>query len=153
MPIRDREESTESTKTPLQKFRKHFKQLSKPEEPAKLPGKISIINSEKLSDLQNMYAAWREFTEDLIIDALAESTSMRHNYEYEFDIALLKMIPNCKTKVEAESKTRVDAKIRKLSLSLSESELYYKLLCDKLESYNNVLATISREITRRSNKI
>lgn len=149
-PLRNKQEDKKPL-SPLKRFRSNFAEKSKPDDDAELPKKISVLKSEALSDLQNHFAAWREFTEDLLVDALAESTTARIKYEYEYDIKLLMYIPQCKTKVQAESKTRVAEDIRKLYVSLSEAELYHQLLSNKLESYNNALATISREITRRSN--
>jgi hypothetical protein len=137
--------------TPLQRFRKNFAEKAKPDNDVDLPNKISVLSSDKLSDLQNHYSAWREFTEDLLVNSLAEATSARIKYEYEYDVKLLQFIPQTKTKVQAEAKTRVSEDIRKLYVSLSEAELYHELLGKKLESYNNALATISREITRRGN--
>ena len=146
-----RDKKSEKEETPLQRFRKNCTEKAKPQADVDLPKNISHLTSEKLSDLQNHYSAWREFTEDCLIDALAESTSARINYEYEYDLKLLQLIPLSKTKVHAEAKARTSADIRKLYLSLSSAELYHQLLSSKLESYNNALATISREITRRGN--
>jgi len=151
MPVKDRTKDS-SNLTALQRYRKNFKQIAKPISDAKLPEKISHISTAQLSDLQNHYSQWREFTEDLLVEALAEFTSTKVKYDYEYDTTVIRLIPRCKTKTEAETKARLEADIRKLFLSLSEAELYYELLTKKFESYNNALATISREITSRSNK-
>jgi len=146
MPVKDR-----TKKSALDRYRTHFKPLGKPLEDAKLPAKISTISTHQLSDLQNHYSQWREFTEDLLVEALATFTSTKMKYEYAYDVEVIKMIPKCKTKVEAETKARINDDIQKLFVDLSDAELYYELLTKKFESYNNTLATISREITSRSN--
>jgi hypothetical protein len=130
------------------RFRKYFTKLSKPDEEAILPKKLSSLPSDKLSDIQTRYTAWREFTEDLLVEALAEYTRLKEEYEYAFNKKLL--VTNAKSLREKEAIVRTDLNIRKLFLSLQEAELYYNLLSSKIESYNNCLTVISREITRRT---
>lgn len=131
-------------------FRKDFRKVNKPVEDAKLPTKISDLTSEALSDLMLKYTAWREFTEDLCMEALTDFTRKTEQHSYKFDQTFLMMEGS--TVKEKETRTRIDLEVHKLYLLLQDAELYYNLLSRKLESYNNCLTVISREITRRTNK-
>lgn len=136
--------------TPEQRFRRNFNGVNKPVVKDEFLAKVSDINSDKLSDLMLTFAAWREFTEDLLMEAFADFTRKTELHDHKYDVTLLTTTGN--TVKEKEARTRTDLEVRKLFLSLQEAELYYNLLSRKLESYNNCLTVISREITRRTNK-
>jgi hypothetical protein len=148
-----KEESREvgANETPSRHFRKFFKQVNKPEEEPKLPKEISKLSAEKLSDLLNHYSAWREFAEDLQVEALVDYTQKLESYNFSYDKTFLIESKNSKSVKEADAKVSTSLQIRNLYLDLQSAELYNTLMSKKVESLSNVIAIISREITRRGN--
>ena len=139
-----------SDKTPIGKFRKVFPKLEKPSESLPtMPKTITHMSSEKLGDIHAHYSAWREYTEDLLNDSMAELLTKQEVYDYERDKKYL--LISGKNNTERDAKINTDERLRELSVPLSEADLYHELLLKKLESFNNCLATISREISRRGN--
>lgn len=130
------------------RFRSVFAKVPIPPNEANLPKQLSTLSSDKVSDLQLNYAAWRELTEDLLVEALSDFTYKKSKFDFEFNKKLL--ITSGSTVKEKEAKVSVDEYIHDLQTSMEEAELYHDLLTRKLESYNNCLAVISREISRRS---
>lgn len=149
MPQKSSNEVTKTEASALNKFRKDFIRISRPEIEAILPTKLSTLSSEKLSDTMTLYTAWREFTDDKLIDALSDYMLSQEKYDYESNIAMLSV--NARTIREKESLVAVKPGIVSLYRKLCEHKLYYDLLQAKLESYNNCLTVISREISRRGN--
>lgn len=131
------------------KFRSYFIKLAVPDKQPELPPKLSSLSSAQVSDLQLIYTAWRELTEDLMVEALAEFTSRKHSFDYEYSKQLL--LTTGSSLKEREAKVATNLRIHNLSLHLQRAELYYNMLSSKLESYTNCLTVISREITRRTN--
>lgn len=146
MPIK--KDTTETTGA-VKKFRKTFAKVAIPEKDPQLPNKLSSLTSDKVSDLQLEYTAWRELTEDLMVEALAEFTYAKLTYDYEYEKMLI--MTSAKTVKEKEAIVSTDLRIHKLYNTFVEAELFYNLLTNKLESYTNCLTVISREITRRTN--
>lgn len=137
--------------TPIKRFRKIFVKLTPPTTVApKMPTSIAILTGEKLSDLMNLYTAWREFTEDILQESLVEFMNQKQVYEYEREKQLLLLERTLKV-AEKEATLNTDNKLRKLFLDLSQAEMYHTLLSNKLETFTNCLTVISREISRRSN--
>lgn len=72
---------------------------------------------------------------------------MHSQYDLESDKALLRSEASTVTERKAEAKN--DPKVARLYKDLSDAEIYCDLLGKKLESFTNVLAMLSRELTRR----
>ena len=149
MPIKNSNKQIDEKPTALKKFRKIFIKTVIPEKDPILPKQLSVLSSDKISDLQLLYTAWRELTEDLLVEALSNFTKHKIVYDFEYEKKLLLTTGN--TVKEKEAKVSTEPKIHELYLSLQDSELYYNLLVSKKESYDNCLTVISREITRRGN--
>ena len=140
-------QKTDEQQSALKKFRSNFPKVAKPVINAELPNSLAKLSSEKLSDLMNVYTAWREYTEDLLIEALAAFTKCKEYYEFERDKKYLALGKT--TNAVKDATLNIDEDLRKYQLPLTDAELYYDLLSNKLESYTNCLTVISREITRR----
>lgn len=145
-----REKKEELVNTPEEMFRKTFTVINEPGQKPILPKNLSGISSDALSDLMLTYAAWRELTEDMLVEALTDFTRKKEKHQFKSDMTFLKQ--SASTVKEKEILTRTDLEVRELYLSLMDAELFYTMLSDKRESYNNCLTVISREITRRTNK-
>jgi hypothetical protein len=127
-----------------------FKPLNKPEgEIPRLPTQISSTTSNKLGDLQIIYAAWREYAEDLHAEALTKYTSTKSEYDYL--VAITANGLDARTVKDKANKVLENPRVQKLRSRLLEAELMVNLLSAKLESYSNALAVLSRELTRRGN--
>lgn len=131
------------------RFRSHgFRPLSKPEKPPRMAEDISKLSSPALGDLLSRYAAWREYTESLVSFAVAEYTRLSENYDFEYSKAWL-TLPKSDTIKAREYSLTSDNKLHKMRMELLEAEMYKDMLSDKVNSYTNVITTVSREITRR----
>lgn len=134
------------------KFRKEFAKSSRPDgELPKMPTRCTGLNLDKLSDLMVKYTGWREYTEDLLNDALPEFTYAKERYEHEKELLILST--KGATVKEKTYKAETDSRIYSLREFYIEKELFYNMLLNKLESYNNCLTIISREITLRGIKL
>lgn len=139
---------TESALNPLEKFRKIFTELEPPK--GGLPTMPTRIADMALDELGNMiarYTAWREFTEDRHMEACAVYSQCKSQYDLEVDKATLTATGDTITERKIEAKTRQHIEI--LGKKVDEAEIYVGLLAKKLESFSNVLAMLSRELTRR----
>ena len=143
------EKKDENYDTP-EDFRKLFKRIKKPgDEPPTMPHDIAVMNWDAISNLQSHYSAWREYTEDLMVETLVAITNAKQEYDNVYDPEYI--LTQGKNKEERDIKVRQNPKVRRKAQELEQAELMHELLGKKLESFNNCLATISREITRRSN--
>ena len=114
-----------------------------------MPKSLSSLESSKLSDLYAHYAGWREFSEDITNVALAEMVKAKQAYDYAWDVEFLKVRSKFKTSKETDAYLHTHAELESLKDIWNEKELFHTLLLKKLESLNNALTVISREITRR----
>ena len=94
--------------------------------------RIADIASDDLGDLIARYTAWREFTEDRHLEACAVYAQVKSEYDLEIDRFI------------AESRRSISATDKR-----DEAGIYRDLLAGKLDSFSNVLAMLSRELTRR----
>ena len=115
--------------------------------PPMLDSSISTLSSNKLSDLYMNYSAWREFTEDLHSHAVYKFSKLKTKFERTWNILYLST--SGKTVKDKERIVSVNPEIIRLEDELEEAELMSQLLASKLNSFTNVLTTLSREITRR----
>lgn len=133
---------------PLKRFRGVFDNIERPKGGLPtMPTKITNLASDELGDIIARYTAWREFTEDCHAEACAVYAQVKSKYDLESDIALLKS--DAPTITEKKASIKLNGKIESLYKELNEAEVYCDLLGRKLESFTNVLAMLSRELTRR----
>ena len=112
-----------------------------------MPTKISDTSSDELGNMIARYTAWREFTEDRHMDACAVYAQCKSEYDLAVDKEMLSSSAN--TVTERKASAKANPRVEKLYKELTEAEMYRDLLANKLESFSNVLAMLSRELTRR----
>lgn len=135
-------------KNPLERFRSVFTELTAPKGGLPtMPTKIADLASDELGNMIARYTAWREFTEDRHMEACAVYAQCRSEYDLACDKEMLSS--NASTVTERKAFAKVSPKVEKLYKELVEAEMYRDLLANKLESFSNVLAMLSRELTRR----
>lgn len=135
-------------RNPLERFRAIFTELSAPKGGLPtMPTKISDTSSDELGNMIARYTAWREFTEDRHMDACAVYAQCKSEYDLAVDKEMLSSSAN--TVTERKASAKANPRVEKLYKELTEAEMYRDLLANKLESFSNVLAMLSRELTRR----
>lgn len=112
-----------------------------------MPTKISDTSSDELGNMIAKYTAWREFTEDRHMEACAVYAQAKSEYDLACDREMLSSAAI--TVAERKASAKVSPKVSKLQKDLLEAEMYRDLLAGKLDSFSNVLAMLSRELTRR----
>ncbi len=133
---------------PLERFRRVFTELTAPKGGLPtMPTKISDLASDELGNMIARYTAWREFTEDRHAEACAVLAQCRSEYDLAVDKQMLNSTAS--TVTERKASAKATPKVEKLYKDLTEAEMYRDLLANKLESFSNVLAMLSRELTRR----
>lgn len=133
---------------PLERFRRIFTELSAPKGGLPtMPTKIADLASDELGNMIARYTAWREFTEDRHAEACAVLAQCKSEYDLAVDKEMLCSSANTVTERKASAKS--NPRVEKLYKALTEAEMYRDLLANKLESFSNVLAMLSRELTRR----
>lgn len=134
--------------TPLGNFRKVFTELKAPKGGLPtMPTRISETSLDALGDMIARYTAWREFTEDRHLEAVAVYSQAKGEYDLASDKAMLASVQGTVTEKKAAAKTSNGVSL--LAKKVLEAEIYMNLLGGKLESFSNVLAMLSRELTRR----
>lgn len=133
---------------PLGRFRKVFDEIEAPKGglPTMLT-KISDESSDKLGNMIARYSAWREFTEDRHMEACAVYAQVKSEYDFSCDKAMLSA--DGVNVTERKAAARVGLQVSVLAKKVLEAEIYKDLLASKLDSFSNVLAMLSRELTRR----
>jgi hypothetical protein len=127
---------------------KGFDPLSAPEIPIPtFPASIASKTLDDLGDIMSFYAVWREYTEDLHLRAVADYTRQKEAYDFEWQKIFLSV--NGRNNTEREAKIAANPEIIVLRALLIEAEMYKEMLSAKLLSFNNAIAVISREISRR----
>ncbi len=112
-----------------------------------LPYKISRVNNVNLGNLMSEYGAWREYTEHLLARATTEAAVLKEKYDFAWDVAYQR----CSSGTETSKKRALgaDQALAAKRINLLEAEMYRDMLLSRVDSYNNALTVISREITRR----
>lgn len=135
-------------RNPLERFRRIFTELSPPKGGLPtMPTKVADIASDELGNMIARYTAWREFTEDRHAEACAVLAQCKSEYDLAVDKAMLSSSAN--TVTERKASAKFSPHVEKLYKDLTEAEMYKDLLAHKLDSFSNVLAMLSRELTRR----
>lgn len=137
-----------SPRTPLDTFREVFTEVSAPKGGLPMmPTHIADVASDDLGNMIARYTAWREFTEDRHAQACAVYAQCKSDYDLAYSTEFLSLSNMTVT----EKKTAVNAnqKVADLYKQLTDAEIYKDLLANKLDSFSNVLAMLSRELTRR----
>ena len=137
-----------SPRTPLDIFREVFTEVSVPKGGLPMmPTRIADVASDDLGNMIARYTAWREFTEDRHAQACAVYAQCKSDY----DLACSTEFLSLSNMTVTEKKTAVNAnqKVADLYKQLTDAEIYKDLLANKLDSFSNVLAMLSRELTRR----
>lgn len=138
----------EIVRNPLERFRAIFTELSAPKGGLPtMPTKVADLASDELGNMIARYTAWREFTEDRHMESCAVYSQCRSEYDLAVDKEMLSSKESTVTERKASAKS--SPKVEKLYKDLTEAEMYRDLLANKLESFSNVLAMLSRELTRR----
>lgn len=133
---------------PLEKFRRVFTELSAPKGGLPtMPTKIADTSSDELGNMIARYSAWREFTEDRHMEACATYSQCKSEYDLAVDKLMLSS--DAQTVTERKASAKSNPQVERLYKKLNEAEMYRDLLANKLESFSNVLAMLSRELTRR----
>lgn len=136
------------SKDPLEAFRKVFTEVPAPKGGLPtMPTKISETSSDELGDIMCRYTAWREFTEDRHAEACAVYAQAKSQYDLALNQEMLKAEGETVTDRRASANTVQH--VIKLATKMNEAEIYKTLLANKLDSFSNVLAMLSRELTRR----
>lgn len=112
-----------------------------------MPTKVADLASDELGNMIARYTAWREFTEDRHMEACAVYAQCKSEYDLAVDKEMLSSAAS--TVTERKASAKANPKVEKLYKDLTEAEMYRDLLANKLESFSNVLAMLSRELTRR----
>lgn len=140
--------------TAVSKYRKQFPAIESPEERApKMPLRMSDLTPAELGNYMSEYSAWREFTEDLLIEADSNYIELQEKYDNLLKQELLLAYSGNQYKTKEEKKWSVETKEEFVNLreEVLQAELYKDMLGNKFESLTNAINTLSREITRRSN--
>lgn len=141
-------EKKEVVKNPLERFREVFTELTAPKGGLPtMPTKVAELASDELGNMIARYTAWREFTEDRHAEACAVLAQCKSEYDLEVDKEMLSS--KASTVTERKASAKANPKVERLYKDLTEAEMYRDLLANKLESFSNVLAMLSRELTRR----
>ena len=112
-----------------------------------MPTRISDLASDELGNMIARYSAWREFTEDRHMEACAGYAQCKSEYDLQVDKETLHAIAG--TITERKVAAKVTPRVEVLYKRLVEAETFMNLLANKLDSFSNVLAMLSRELTRR----
>lgn len=137
-------------KTPVDTFEDlGFQPLDKPSEEKmpRMPINITAQNNISLGSLMSRYAAWREYAEDLHERELAKFVMLEEEYQNDYDQQMV--IAEGRTLADKKVTVRVIPSLVVKRKKLLEQETLVSLLSSRVESLNNSIATISREITRR----
>jgi len=146
MPVKKSDDQI--PKSPLERFRQVFTDLKAPKGGLPtMPTRISETSLDELGDMIARYTAWREFTEDRHLESVAVYSQLKSEYDLASDKAMLSSIQGTITEKKAAAKTSSTVSI--LAKRTVEAEIYMNLLGGKLDSFSNVLAMLSRELTRR----
>lgn len=146
MPVKKSDDQI--PKSPLERFRQVFTDLKAPKGGLPtMPTRISETSLDELGDMIARYTAWREFTEDRHLESVAVYSQLKSEYDLASDKAMLSSIQGTITEKKAAAKTSSTVSI--LAKKTVEAEIYMNLLGGKLDSFSNVLAMLSRELTRR----
>lgn len=144
-----KKEVVEEQNPAIKKFRdKGFNPKQAPNygEP-KMPKEITVLTVGNLGNLMSNYAAWREYTDDMVAEATARVVAAQEEFDFKYAVKFMN-IPGDKV-TQKKMQLEADPELRKLRQELTEAEMYRDLLSAKQDSFNNAIATISREITRR----
>lgn len=143
MPVRK-----EVVKNPLERFRAVFSEIQAPKGGLPtMPTRISDVASDELGNMIARYTAWREFTEDRHMEACAVFSQCKSEYDLASDKEML--VSTGSTITERKASAKANPKVSRLYKEMTEAEMYRDLLANKLDSFSNVLAMLSRELTRR----
>ena len=143
MPTRAKKELS-----PLERFREVFSEIAAPKEGLPtMQTRISDISSDELGNMIARYSAWREFTEDRHAEACAVFSQLKSEYDLAHDQMVLQMKGSNIT--EKKLRARASNEVAEIGKKLAEAEMFRDLLAGKLDSFSNVLAMLSRELTRR----
>ena len=134
--------------TPLERFRRVFLEVTAPKGGLPtMPTRVSDLASDELGNMIARYTAWREFTEDRHAEACAVFSQCKSEYDLACDKATLGSTAETVTERKVVAKTQPN--VIELGKRLNEAEIFMGLLARKLDSFSNVLAMLSRELTRR----
>lgn len=135
-------------RNPLERFRGVFSEVPSPKGGLPtMPTKIANVASDELGDMIARYSAWREFTEDRHAEACAVFSQCKSEYDLACDKELL--LSGAQTVTERKAAAKTNPIVSGLYKDMVEAETFRDLLANKLDSFSNVLAMLSRELTRR----
>ena len=112
-----------------------------------MPTRIADVPSDDLGDMIARYSAWREYAEDRHLEACAVYAQLKSEYDLANDRQLLLASNN--TVAEKRAAAKNNPEVAQLYKRMNEAEIYVNLFANKLDSFSNVLAMLSRELTRR----
>lgn len=147
-PPKEVETSEYPVSTGYKRFRSAFDKMGKPDEPVPtFPKKLSSLTSDQLGDYTAKYAAWREFTEDMHFEALQDKMVLQAQYDFEH--AKLMVVAKGDGLNEKKYHTLSNEKLNDLRQKLLDADIYLNMVSNKLDSFNNSLSVLSREVSRR----
>jgi hypothetical protein len=159
MPVRkttrgvskDSDTSNAKESTPLKQYRGWgFGKPIRPDgvEP-NCPTSFSDIPSNKLGDSMARFSAWREYAQNLYNQEFPDYTILKEKYDFEYNKTTI-VRGGSKRLKEIKAEVESDEVLHKLKTELTEKEILIEMLSSKIETYAEVIASISREISRRS---
>lgn len=141
-----------ANKTDSRYIKLGFNYVTKPEEDMPtMPDKMSNINSQELGNYMSTYAAWREYTEEVLMQAVMDYLLIEEKYDLEYKKSWL-TTPKTSTVKDKEYEIETLSFFVDLRRELTEASLYKQMIEAKYNSINNAISTLSREITRRQDK-
>lgn len=127
-----------------------FGRLNRPDIPyPTMDPNISGLTSRDLGNFMAQYAAWREYTEDLLLHAIREYTSLNERLSQKRDRLLI--VTSGKNREERLARINQDPDVEADMQLTLEAEMLKDMLAAKLTSIEGSISVISREISRRGN--
>lgn len=116
-----------------------------------MPHEMSNLNSQDLGNYMSNYAAWREFTEDVLTQSNMEYLEAKEAYDLRYKQLWLTQ-ERLKTVKDSEKNLEINPEIVDLREKLLKAQMFNELIGTKYESINNAITVLSREITRRQGR-
>lgn len=135
----------------INKFNKVFVFREPPtKEPPQMKLRVSLLSSDELGDLISLYESWAEYARGEKIYALQQYTISEHNYK---DLqARFSLTIKAKNRELTQASILQIPEVKESYVQREADNMYYTLIAEKCDSLEKTLATLSRELTRRSYK-
>lgn len=135
----------------LKEFRDIFPILDRPRKVVVFPKNLSGLSSEKVSDIMVHYSEWKEYLEDVKIDAYVELAKAKEAYEKVYNAEYATQ--SGRNREEREAKVLSTRNVSVALREYNDADRFYQSLLTKIDSIKDSIATISREISRRQSQM